>query len=135
MTNTPAREALYDSMAAYLLHALNSHKGSRDAWRQADPAALIVDLMTTVRAGLNPKLDEQGIEDGVAAARRHLADAKTRYFVEIENWRRPGTWFRAWNEGFESADEARKAAVEMLDASDTRRLVVENTTTEVIETL
>lgn len=64
-------------------------------------------------------------------------EPKTRYFVEIlEDLRGYDRWFRPWVEGFESADEVRTAVAERLDYPGTkRRLVVETTTTEVIETL
>lgn len=59
-------------------------------------------------------------------------DSGARYFVEIENWRRPGTWFRPFD-GFETADGARAAAAERLSSGDAARLVVERTVVEFVE--
>jgi hypothetical protein len=84
-TANSSREALYKSVHAYMREAMVSYGGHRivggglidaEAWREANLDDLLSAIMTMLRAGLNPKLDAQAVEDGSSVARALYAPAR-----------------------------------------------------------
>ncbi len=77
-----ARDRLYAHIGQDIEYAMLRYGGTTqhsdspvdaDGWRSAPLADLVDEVMTHLRAGLDPWLSKQAIEDGARAARDYLA--------------------------------------------------------------